>query len=125
MSHLKTAHVTILSNGMAFVDGNTVAIAQLGKKMKSLGAKGDTTIYVAVPADVSQSTIANVTRSLASAGFPKIVFTKPVERSATVSDTSTSSQSATTTTTIPPAKPTKSTKTKTSTAQKPVRSGTL
>jgi len=123
MSHLKTAHVTILPTGKASVNGSTVEIAKLGNKLKSLGARADTTIYVAVPADVSNVMIVDVTRSLATSGFSKVFFTKPVEKTATVSDKSAPSQPAPT----PAAKPTKAkpTKAKTPTSQKPVRSGTL
>jgi len=109
-------HIAILSDGVASVDGRRVEIPKLGKKLKSLGATANTTLYIAVPADVSSAVLTDVTRTLASAGFPKIIFTKPVEKTATVSDKPTPAT---------PVKSTKPAKAKTPTSQKPLRSGTL
>lgn len=110
-------HVAVLTGGQVSVDGSKVGIATLGKKLKSMGATPSTTIMISIPKTATSATLSDVTRSLASAGFQQIIFTKPVEVEATVSDT-TSTNPATTA-------PAKSSKSKTSTLQKPVRSGTL
>ena len=114
-SPLGTAHVTILSDGRASVDGSKVEIAKLGRKLKSLGATPDTKIIVGVPSNTPKATLTGISRTLAVEGFTHVAFRTPVEATAAVSDGA-SKQPATP---APPIMP------KSPKAQKPVRSETL
>jgi biopolymer transport protein ExbD len=106
-----TVHISLLSNGLISVDGNQIEINKTGKKLKALGCKPSTAIVVAVPSNVSQVSMNNISSALRSEGFPRVIFATPKK---------TQSSTAQPTTTATPSSPTKSSKT-----QKPVRSGTL
>lgn len=72
-----TIHVSVSQGGDITVNGKTTELSQLAGKLKSLGATADTCIKVSVPKETPTSTMSEITRNLASAGFRKIIFTRP------------------------------------------------
>lgn len=66
------------------VDSQSVPLAKLPEALRAQGATAQTEIAVGVPADAPQGVVAAIGGKLASAGFRKIVFTRPRQATAYV-----------------------------------------
>ena len=113
-----TVHIALLPDGRVSVDGNKVEIAKVGKRLTAMGATSTTAIVVSVPNTVSNGTRNDLFKNLMSAGFQRVSLATPVKVEATVSNPNSPTPAA-------PAVPAGSSRSRTSTSQRPVRSGTL
>ena len=74
--------VSVSRMGRITVDGKGVNLADLSGRLKSLGAIRGTSILISVPKDIDGSTLMEISRILSIAGFPKVLFIKPTQVSA-------------------------------------------
>jgi hypothetical protein len=78
--------VQVTAEGVFKVDGRKTTLEKLAGKVKAAGAGPLTAITVEVPKDYATSTITDITRRLAAAGFKKIVFRGPRQAEAFVTE---------------------------------------
>ena len=114
----ETFHIAIISGGWANVRGDKVEIPKLGKTLASIGVARGTAIIISVPKNVTEAAMSDVAKRLATAGFKKVAFTKPVELETSVSNSLPQEQTPTTT-------PVRSSAPNGTSSKKPVRSETL
>lgn len=69
--------LNLLSEGTITVKGFPVALTELPRKLKALGAAEGTEIIIMLPEQYSPKTCSDITSTLASAGFKRILFSKP------------------------------------------------
>jgi len=95
--------VRMQGRGLLAVAGETLPPSRLPRKLKAMGAGRDTTIRILVGEQTPRSSMAAIARELASAGFPKILFTRP-RRASSSSELSgqTRGRSGTSAATAPP-----------------------
>jgi hypothetical protein len=74
---LDSVQVRVSPGGAVSVNGKTVALVHLTDRLASLGATPRTRITVMIPRDESASAIESIAGRLASAGYRKVVFTRP------------------------------------------------
>lgn len=73
-----TVRIVMSDSGQLHINGEPAPMERLARRLRAMGARSDTLIRVTVPDDVAPRHLAQVTRELASAGFRKVLFTKPM-----------------------------------------------
>jgi biopolymer transport protein ExbD len=73
----RAIQVTVLPEGSLLVEGRKMTVRELPDRLKSMRIPSKTPIKVEVEENTPMATISEITRSLASAGYGKIVFTRP------------------------------------------------
>jgi hypothetical protein len=81
---LSVAKVTINDAGTVYLGEERVLLAKLPKELKAYGARRATAIEVEVPASTSPAYLRQITETLVAGGYPRIIFTKPLKKEATV-----------------------------------------
>ena len=69
--------IAVAPDGVVSLENERVAMRQLPKKLKSAGANRQTAVYVTVPEHASPELMREITETLATAGYARVVFTKP------------------------------------------------
>jgi|GEM_PF-2254778 len=69
--------VSLVKSGTVEIDGRAMPVDQLASRLKRMGANPTTSVIVAVPEKTTNHDLASLTRQLRSAGFIKVIFTKP------------------------------------------------
>ena len=73
----KSIGLTITHKGSVVLDGSTVSLNRLPQALKSRGATSRTAIKVVVPENVSSEMVKDISETLVSGGYPRIIFSKP------------------------------------------------
>lgn len=92
--HNNTVKVHAVSASRIRVAGSTIPLARLAPTLKSAGANASTAIIVSIPADATQGMQVSISSHLASNGYRKVVFTKPVQTEAFVEEKTPAGQKA-------------------------------
>lgn len=77
-----TITMRVTPDGVLLLDDTPVLMAKLPHELKSRGANSQTSIHVAVPEQPSSQQLRQITETLATSGFPRVIFTKPQKASA-------------------------------------------
>ncbi|MDD4870151.1 MAG: hypothetical protein PHR77_06290 [Kiritimatiellae bacterium] len=72
-----TVQVVVSIDQKITLEGQPVQIADLASKLKSIGATPNTIIRVLIHKNTSTEMMKDISRSLASGGYRKMVFTQP------------------------------------------------
>ena len=73
----ETIYVRLQPSGSLTLEGKTMDVAGLAKRLKSMGATDQTCIEISIPEGTPTATLTAVTQTLASSGYRKILFVKP------------------------------------------------
>ncbi|MCE9614104.1 MAG: hypothetical protein K8T26_07490 [Lentisphaerae bacterium] len=76
--------VAVAPDGTVSVEGEPVTMQRLPKALKANGATRTTGIYVSVPDETSPEILRTLTETMATAGYPRVMFRKPVKAIAVV-----------------------------------------
>lgn len=79
---VKSVDVTMTLRGSVLIDGNIVPLRRLPNALKSRGATSRTAIRIVVPDNVSEEAVRNISETLVSSGYPRMIFSKPLKASA-------------------------------------------
>lgn len=72
------------SDGNATLGEDRFPIQQLTTHLKHNGAGRATAIFLVIPPEMTPATMSGLSRDLRKAGFPKIIFKRPMKPDATV-----------------------------------------
>jgi hypothetical protein len=78
--------VEVQTNGTASVEGRICRIEDVGRRLGSAGFSKDATVRVAVPDTVTPDVMTRVSAALASGGYTKFCFLKPLQRESFAKD---------------------------------------
>lgn len=81
---MQSLRVTLTDSGRIMVNEKRTNLESVGKAVKRAGAKPDTMIEVAVPANASSTLCRSIKSNIAKAGYPKIFFVRGRRSSASV-----------------------------------------
>ncbi|MFC1498645.1 hypothetical protein ACFLS1_09295 [Verrucomicrobiota bacterium] len=73
----RSSDVAVTSDGKISAGGRIVEIDQLPRRLKSMGIKVNDSVTILIREDTSPSTLTEISRVLASAGYGRIMFSKP------------------------------------------------
>jgi hypothetical protein len=76
---VKCPPISITPTGLAIIGGQKFKVADMGKKLTSLGVPKAAYIHVSVYKDIPPSMEKNIGRALASAGYRRFVLVEPRE----------------------------------------------
>jgi biopolymer transport protein ExbD len=82
-----TVQIAVSADQKITVEGKAVDAAKLPNRLKSMGVTSDTVIRVLIQQNTSPDLMREITRSLGSAGFRRVLFTQPKHIEITRKDT--------------------------------------
>ena len=72
-----TVHVEVSESGAVSLNGERLPLARLPRALKRQGARAETGIVIAIPGNTPYGLMEDITETLATAGLPRVMFTKP------------------------------------------------
>jgi hypothetical protein len=78
--------VEVQTNGTASVDGRMCRVEDVARRLASAGFSKDITVRVGVPNDVTPEVMARVSSVLASGGYTRFCFVKPLQKESFAKD---------------------------------------
>lgn len=81
---VESVDIAVSSTGFCTLNGRVVRFEELPRKVQDAGAGRRTVIRIAIPESTSAETIRMLSSRLASAGYSRLIFSKPKRADASI-----------------------------------------
>jgi hypothetical protein len=100
---LRSVELSVTSDGALHMDGRKTPLEKLPARLKRAGAGAQTSVIIDVPPDLSPGTLKDISRTLVSGGYQRILFKKhPRQAQVFTGPPQTGTRSGTSSATVPP-----------------------